>query len=444
MPKQSLALSYLQNKRTTELVYGGGAGGGKSVLGCFYDIFCSYEFPGSRGVIARKELKSLKESTLLTYFDVAKSMGLKVGTDILYKEQDGILFYPQVRSATYLRELDWVPSDPEYERLGSSEYSRGFIDEAGQVREKAKNALQTRIRYRLNDFDIIPKLLMTCNPSKDFLYRDFYKPAKDKKLPRHRGFIQSLVGDNPFIPESYVDNMRNLDLATQQRLLYGNWEYDDDPSRMVEYEAIVDMFTNLGIASGTKCIIGDLATSGTDRIVLGLWDGWKLLELQYGVGWRLLKGDRVGNAQLPSVEERIEAWREKHKIARSNVVLDAGGLGIGLVQRLSGVKGYLGGSAPIKRPGENYSNLRSQCSYFLARVVNRREIAILIDDPEAKALIEQELEQLKTWEADKDGKTKVMPKEKLSDVLGRSPDFLDMLTMRSYLDLIPKPRMTVV
>lgn len=437
-------MKYLGDSTTTELVYGGGAGGGKSVLGCANDILCSYAYPGSRGVIARKELKSLKESTLLTYFQVAKMMGLKVGYDVHYSEQSGVLQFPQTGSVTYLRELDWVPSDPDYERLGSTEYTRAFIDEAGQIKEKGKNALNTRIRYRLDDFGLVPKLLMTCNPSKDFLYRDYYKPWKDKDLPEYRAFVQSLVGDNPFLPKSYIENLHRQDPATRERLLYGNWEYDDDPTKMLDFDAIADMFSNAGIADGTKCIVGDLASSGTDRIVLGYWNGWKLEDLQFGVGWRLLTGDRTGNQYLPSTEERIEAWREKYQVSRSNVVLDAGGLGIGLVQRLSGVKGYLGGASPVKKKGENYSNLRSQCSYYLARKINAREILIATDDPEARKGIVQEVEQLKTWEADKDGKTKVIPKEKISEAIGRSPDFLDMLTMRCYLDLLPKPRFTVV
>ena len=36
--KQTKALDALEDKTTTELLFGGGAGGGKSALGCYWQI----------------------------------------------------------------------------------------------------------------------------------------------------------------------------------------------------------------------------------------------------------------------------------------------------------------------------------------------------------------------------------------------------------------------
>ena len=55
--KQSDAWHYLTDNETTELLYGGGAGGGKSYLGCLWHIDRRNRYANSRGLIGRAELK---------------------------------------------------------------------------------------------------------------------------------------------------------------------------------------------------------------------------------------------------------------------------------------------------------------------------------------------------------------------------------------------------
>jgi phage terminase large subunit len=47
------------------------------------------------------------------------------------------------------------------------------------------------------EFGLLPKIGLTANPSKNFLYRLFYKPWKSGTLPEQYAFIRSLYGDNP-------------------------------------------------------------------------------------------------------------------------------------------------------------------------------------------------------------------------------------------------------
>jgi phage terminase large subunit len=39
---------------------------------------------------------------------------------------------------------------------------------------------------------------------------------------------------------------------------------------------------------------------------------------------------------------------------------------------------------------------------------------------------------------DKDGKRQVLPKDKVKEIIGRSPDFADTLMMREYFELAPQ------
>jgi hypothetical protein len=42
---------------------------------------------------------------------------------------------------------------------------------------------------------------------------------------------------------------------------------------------------------------------------------------------------------------------------------------------------------------------------------------------------------LKTYDTDKDGKLRILPKEKIKEHIGRSPDWLDIFIMRMYFDV---------
>jgi len=66
-----------------------------------------------------------------------------------------------------------------------------------------------------------------------------------------------------------------------------------------------------------------------------------------------------------------------------------------------------------------------------------------ICETEYKDQIIEELEQVKRHNIDKDGKLAVIPKEKVKELLGRSPDFSDALMMRMYFELEPKQEVFV-
>ena len=64
----------------------------------------------------------------------------------------------------------------------------------------------------------------------------------NKTLLPHRKFIQSLPTDNPFLPDAYIENLKNLDKVDKERLLYGNFEYSDDQSLLFSIDDISACF----------------------------------------------------------------------------------------------------------------------------------------------------------------------------------------------------------
>lgn len=175
--RQAEAWVKLTDKNTHEILYGGGAGGGKSFLGCVWLIINCFTYPGSRWLMGRAVLKALKESTLKTFLEVSSQW--KLQGKYRYNSVEGYIKFEN-GSEIVLKDLAYYPSDPHYDSLGSTEFTGAFLDEASQIPEKAKNIVMSRIRYKLDDFGIIPKMLICSNPAKNWMYEQFFKPERGK------------------------------------------------------------------------------------------------------------------------------------------------------------------------------------------------------------------------------------------------------------------------
>src|SRR5688572_21413549 len=168
--KQTEALDILEDNETNELLFGGGAGGGKSVLSCYWQIKRRLKYPGTRGLLGRAILKTLKETTLVTFFEVAAKQGLKANEHFKYNGQSNQIDFRN-GSIILLKDLNQYPADPNFAELGSLEITDASIDEANQITEKARNIVKSRIRFRLDEYGLIPKCLYTCNPAKNWTYQ---------------------------------------------------------------------------------------------------------------------------------------------------------------------------------------------------------------------------------------------------------------------------------
>lgn len=433
--KQEQALDLLEDRETTELFFGGGAGGGKSTLGCVWLIKSCLQHQGTRWLMGRAVLKSLKDSTLLTFFQLCAKWNLKNGVDYEYHVMGGVIRFMN-GSEIYLKDLFAYPSDPEFDELGSTEYTGAFIDEGSQVTVKAKNIVMSRIRYKLEENNLIPKLLIASNPSKNFLYYDFYKPWKDGALPKYRKFVQALAKDNPYISKFYIENLSKLDSVSRERLLFGNFEYDDDPSKLIEYGSILSMFTNSPRISEQRYLSVDVARFGSDNIVMASWKG--------------LHVDRIHTFRGLSVEQtkaKISEIAAAEQIQRSKIVIDEDGVGGGVVDGLPGVVGFLNGGRPLERVGAaaNYQNLKSQCYFYLADYINTGKISCGPGmDAKAKAALIEDLEQVKRKDIDRDGKLAVVSKEQVKERLGRSCDYSDALMMRMIFEIRKPQNMSMI
>lgn len=428
--RQHEAFTYLRDDVTTEVLYGGGAGGGKSRLLVSWLILNCIEYPGSRWLLGRAKLKNLKLTTLKSFFEVCNSWGLIPGIHFNYNAQSDVITFWH-KSEIILKDLFYYPSDPEFASLGSLEITGAGIDEATEVTEKAILIVNSRIRYKLDKFKVIPKTLMTCNPSKNWVYKKYYKPYKENKLLPYQKFVPALLTDNPYIPKQYIEQLKKLDRISKERLLLGNWEYDDDTGRLFLYDSILDSFTNSFVSGGEKFLTCDVARYGSDKIVYIVWSG--------------LRAEKVLYKTKQGINETVKDIKDltlKYEIPRSNIIVDDDGIGGGVVDFLPGCKRFINNSSALNN--ENYQNLKTQCYYKLADLVNSNKVFLNVDDISIQKMITEELEAIKQFNAEVDGKLKIIPKDQLKLVLGRSPDFADSLMMRVLPLLKPSTNLNVV
>lgn len=420
----------------TDIVYGGAKGGAKSWTGASLIFGDALIYPETMYFIARKKLNDLRKFTVPTINQVFQGWGVDDryykynGQDSVYNLYNG--------SKVFLLDAAPQPSDPLYMRFGSMTMTRGWIEEAGEFEEAAKNNLVASIgRWKNDVYNLPPKVLQTCNPAKNYLYREYYRPHKDGKLDHWKAFIQAFPQDNKMLPAGYVENlMRTLSKNEIERLIRGNWEFDDDPSVMMDYEKICDIFTNTHVEHGEKRITVDAARFGGDRIVIIEWDGWR-------------GKVRVFQKQgLDVTAQKIEESRLRLKCGHSDILVDEDGVGGGIVDFYK-CKGFVNNSSPLpspdapygddgKQPKENFDNLKSQCYYRYAKRVNDNGVYLDCDDTEIRALIIEEHEVIKQRNMDSDLKRGVIPKDEMKELLGRSPDFADTMMMRELFELQPK------
>jgi len=416
--KQTQAIELIEDNKTKEIIYGGGAGSGKTALGVYSILKNALKYDGSRWLIGRAVLKTLKETTLNSFYDVTRMQGLKAGTHYQFNAQSNIITF-QNGSTILLKDLFQYPSDPHFDELGSLEITGAFVDECNQITEKAWNIVKSRIRYKIDEFGLIPKMLGTCNPAKGWVYNNFYKPHKENKLQEDKAFIQALAIDNPFISPHYIDSLKTLDNQSRERLLYGNWEYDENDNALIGYDNIIDMFTNEHIPSGKGYISADIARFGKDNTLIMVWSGFRVIEIH-----------KLSHKATSEVAAFIKHLSKKHSIPYSQIICDEDGVGGGVVDY--GFKGFVNNSKALTG---NYINLKSECYYKLAELINQAGVWVITEDVTIKKELTEELEWVQRHNADKDGKLAVLPKDKVKEHLGRSPDISDALMMRMWFEL---------
>ncbi len=419
--KQSQAWRLLMDDITNEVLYGGSAGAGKSWLGCLWITTLCLKYKGIRCLIGRTVLTQLKMTTLNTLFETLQSMNLKSGEHYTYNGQSNVITF-QNGSEIILKDLQYQPSDPNFDSLGGLELTAVFVDEASQISQLSYQILKSRIRFKLNEYKLQPKILMTCNPGQVWLKKVFYLPYIQDSLPENMKFVPALPMDNPHLPASYIEMLKTLPSAQRKRLLEGDWNYMDESDNLFDFDSISNsVFSNVPQGTDKKYISVDVARFGTDRSVAIVWSGLVVLEV--------FVYTKLSTVELSSEIKELIA---KYGVHPNNVIVDSDGVGGGVADQIKGTN-FVNNSRALHE--QNFSNLKSQCYVKLSELFKEGKISLNILDPTVVDELTQELLAIKLKDMDKDNKVQVQSKDEMKKILGKSPDLSDALMMRMYYEI---------
>jgi hypothetical protein len=225
---------FLSMKDEREILYGGAAGGGKSVA----LLMAALEYvdvPGYSALILRRTYQDLVKPGAL--IDLAKDWLMNTAAD--WNETKKCFTFPSGATLTfgYLEK-----ENDKYNYQGSQYHFVGF-DELTQFKETWYLYLFSRLR-RTENSTIPIRMRATSNPGgiggkwvydrfipKDFTPSDaedlkvFWKDGVDGEgTPTRRPFIPARLIDNPALDHAdYVRSMSELDPITREQLLKGEW-----------------------------------------------------------------------------------------------------------------------------------------------------------------------------------------------------------------------------
>lgn len=407
-PKQHIAFQYLERKDIDTVIYGGSLASGKSWLGCAWLIINCLRYSGSRWFMGRSRLSTLRKSTILTMNSLLKDWGVICS----FNNQEFVYKFPN-GSEIYCLDFFDYPSD-EFNRFSGQEYCGGLLDEGNEVSIKGFNMIKSRLRFKLDHFGITGKILITTNPCPGFIYELVKNP------PEGTIFVKATIQDNQFISESYKKSLKNLPIELYNRLVLGNWSFDDDYS-LFEYEKLVNSYYNEFFENKDKeCYITvDPADTGKDRTVIIVW-----------VGMNAIQKVILEKKEAPEIVTKVKELMSLYKVKITNVIIDSSGVGSGVSGYLHGSVKYYANGSPMN--GEKFPNLKAQLYYKFSEKINNMEVNFNwpIDDKE----VQEYLVIKKKFNGDIAG---IISKNEIIRILGRSNDISDACYLRAYFIFKP-------
>jgi phage terminase large subunit len=211
----------LHSCQAPNIWYGGAAGGGKSHSLRWHGYINCLRREGIKVLLLRRQFTELETTHIL---EIAKEIPAELGT---YHGTLHRLTFTKTKSFIQFGHAHTLKAVRSYL---STAWDLILIDEGSEFTPQMLSLLQSRLRTRLAG--IRPQMVIASNPGGEahlwLAQRFIIKKVDPKEDPRYvpseYAFIQSLVGDNQYNDEFYIDRLRSLSDADREAFLFGNME----------------------------------------------------------------------------------------------------------------------------------------------------------------------------------------------------------------------------
>lgn len=266
-------------------------------------------------------------------------------------------------------------------------------------------------------------------------------------------FYSGKLGDNKIKMKQDPDYAGSIAMAggaQAEMLLGGNWNIDitAEEQSIITQKNIMDMFDNdPQVIYDRRYITVDIALEGGDNLVALVWYDFHIADAV------ILSGSITPAEAINAVQ----VLQDKHDIGNMNVVYDSIGAGTFFGGFITGARRFNSNFAVSRSGKGKFENARAECVYKLAEMLQANAISIEgnlanrlykhIGNKQPKTIKEEMLFESKAFVPIRkdNGKIKMPTKKEMQLILGkgRSPDLIDPMVMRMYLDLSYVPSSAV-
>jgi hypothetical protein len=177
-------------------------------------------YPGSKWVIVRNTLQTLKLNTIPSFFKICPTAFIKH-----YNQETQVVTFRNGSQVIFLGEN--YADDKELNRFKGLECNGFLFEEINEMQEKTFYKGIERAGSHIIPKMPPPLILATCNPAKNWVKTLFYDRWLLGKLPDKWKYIPSKITDNPFIPEEYKESLKTMPKYEYEVFVNGNWELQE-------------------------------------------------------------------------------------------------------------------------------------------------------------------------------------------------------------------------
>jgi len=215
---------------THEVLLSGAVGSAKSLLLAHIAVTHCLENPGAHVGFGRRTHKDLRD----TLIEVTRQ---HCG-EIVPMDFHGVTGKFTFANGSIIRPFSWA--DAHYKKFRSHEFSMFVIEE---LTENDDKEFYTEILNRVGRLKFINEKLMVCATNPDdpehWAYKHWFLSQS-----KRRHVYRTRTADNPFLPPSYIDQLReSMDPLLARRMIDGEWipirgatiyhQYDPDKNRVM-------------------------------------------------------------------------------------------------------------------------------------------------------------------------------------------------------------------
>ncbi len=226
-PKQRQFMEAVFSLRYRELYYGGAIRGGKSFAIMLVLFVLCRVFPGSRWVIVRKDLPTIRRNLLPVFEKIRAGTGGFMG-----KVLQDTWTATAANGSQLIFFSESLQEDPQYNRWRGLEANGFWLEEANELasasyhkaKERAGSWVIPRTKQHPRPQQPIPYIFLTSNPAGNWVKSTFYVPWKTGTLKPYQFYLPATPHDNPYLTPEYLASLEDLPERDYKIFVLGDWD----------------------------------------------------------------------------------------------------------------------------------------------------------------------------------------------------------------------------